>query len=267
MAASWILIPCLVALRNEFNELSPKRDKASDGSIGNTAHAGGSSDHNPDETGNTPSEDADHINEVHAIDVDSSGPWPNGATFDLLVNEIVTRHRQGLDDRLQNVIYNRRIASRTWGWTWRDYTGTSAHTEHGHFSGRYESVHESNTRPWGLTARFLQEDFPVDQNTFNTLMTGWAKSSAGRAAIADAVLHTPVGNEAYPARDLADFANDIWPVRDDYVGDGKGAATNPPKPGSLGALIKSVVIDASTPPPPAQPTAKPAAPAKQAGKA
>ena len=51
--ASWILVPCLVALRNEFNQLAPNRDKASDGSIGDTSHAASSSDHNPDETGNT----------------------------------------------------------------------------------------------------------------------------------------------------------------------------------------------------------------------
>ncbi|RSM41509.1 hypothetical protein DMB66_55895 [Actinoplanes sp. ATCC 53533] len=59
-----------MTLRSEFNALAPRRDKSSDGSIGDTAHSQSSSDHNPDETGNTPSEDADSINEVHAIDVD-----------------------------------------------------------------------------------------------------------------------------------------------------------------------------------------------------
>ena len=46
--ASWILVPCLVSLRSEFNKLAPGRDKASDGSIGDTAHQQESSDHNPD---------------------------------------------------------------------------------------------------------------------------------------------------------------------------------------------------------------------------
>lgn len=244
---SWVLVPCLVSLRNEFNKLAPARDKASDGSIGDTSHAAGSSDHNPDETGNVGTHDADRIDEVHAIDVTSQLRKP-GWSMQRCVDIIVDNHRAGRDNRLQNVIYNRRIASASWGWTWRDYTGSSPHTEHGHFSARYTTAQEQDTSPWGLLE--ADGDLPMEQAQFNTLMTGWAKSSAGRAAIADAVLHTPVGNEAYPGRDLADFANDIWPVRDDYVGDGKGAAVNPPKPGSLGALIKSVVVDAATPPPP-----------------
>jgi hypothetical protein len=71
--ASWILVPCLVSLRTEFNRLSPGRDKASDGSIGDAAHQKEPSDHNPDDTPGvaTPYTDADNIPEVHAIDVDN----------------------------------------------------------------------------------------------------------------------------------------------------------------------------------------------------
>lgn len=150
--AGWRLVPCLVALLNEVNTLSPGRDKRSDGTVGDRAHQDRPSDHNPDETGETPHEDPDNDNEVHALDVDHTGPWP--VPFDLVVDEVVRRHRLGLDDRLQNVIYNGLIASRSWGWTWRTYTGANAHTEHAHFSARYTSAHEASTRPWGLTARF-----------------------------------------------------------------------------------------------------------------
>lgn len=150
---SWILVPCLVSLREEFNRLAPARDNASDGSIGDVAHQQESSDHNPDETGKTPSEDADSVNEVHAIDVDSDLRKP-GWTMQRCVDIIVARHRTGLDDRLQNVIYNRRIWSRSWGWTARAYSGPSPHTEHAHFSARYTTAQEADTRPWGL----LEED-------------------------------------------------------------------------------------------------------------
>ena len=68
--ASWILVPCLVKLRSEFNAIAPDRDKSSDGSIGDAAHQDSQSDHNPDETGNVPIRDAYKVNEVHAIDVD-----------------------------------------------------------------------------------------------------------------------------------------------------------------------------------------------------
>lgn len=152
--ASWILVPCLVTLRGEFNLIAPKRDKASDGSVGDPRHAANSSDHNPDETGRTPSSDTDRVNEVHAIDVDKElrqAGWDMNRCLQI----IITRHRAGLDDRLQNVIYNRRIWSRSWGWTARTYTGSNAHTQHGHFSARYGSAQEASTKPWGLAEAFL----------------------------------------------------------------------------------------------------------------
>ncbi|AGZ45037.1 hypothetical protein [Actinoplanes friuliensis] len=187
--ASWILVPCLVTLRNEFNQLAPNRDKASDGSIGDTSHAAASSDHNPDETGNTPYEDADKRNEVHAIDVDHN-LRRSGWTMNRCLEIIITRHREGRDNRLQNVIYNRRIWSRSWGWTAREYTGASPHTEHAHFSARYTTAQESDTSPWGL----LEED--VTKSEFNAWMTEWARSAAGREALAVAVLTYDPGTDS-----------------------------------------------------------------------
>lgn len=154
--ASWILVPCLVSLRDEFNALAPARDKASDGSIGDTAHAYSSSDHNPDETGATPYEDADKRNEVHAIDTDDDLRLP-GWTMAKCIGIVVMRHRTGLDDRLQNIIYDRRIYSRSWGWTAHAYNGPSPHTEHAHFSARYTDAAESNTKPWGLLEAYEAE--------------------------------------------------------------------------------------------------------------
>jgi hypothetical protein len=154
--ASWTLIPCLgdEGLRGEFNTLSPGRDKRSDGSVGDTAHAGTSSDHNPDETGNTPYEDSDSKNEVHAIDVDASGPWPSPATFDLIVDDIRKRCKNGTERRLHNIIWNRQIASESNGWVWKPYSGTSAHTEHAHFSACYETDRENDTSSWGLVEKW-----------------------------------------------------------------------------------------------------------------
>jgi hypothetical protein len=128
----WYLVPCLVQLRTEFNALSPDRDKGADGSIGDTAHqAESTSDHNPDALGR-----------VLAVDIDSTGPWP--ADFDALVKYIVGRQRSGADNRLQYVIWNRRIASRSTNWAWATYTGTAdPHTGHAHFSARHD--HTVNT--------------------------------------------------------------------------------------------------------------------------
>lgn len=155
---SWILVADLVSLRNEFNTIAPSRDKKSDGSIGDAAHQAESSDHNPDETGATPYEDSDSINEVHAIDVDNNLNIVFPGYSDPMegcVQTIVGRHKRGEDNRLQNIIYKRRIWSRSWGWTEHEYNGASPHDEHAHFSSRYGSGSgtsnpENIVKPWGL---------------------------------------------------------------------------------------------------------------------
>ena len=207
--ASWILVPCLVTLRSEFNALSPGRDKASDGSIGDLAHTQTSSDHNPDETGNTPTEDADSINEVHAIDVDKD-LRKSGWTMSKAVEIIVVRHRQGRDDRLQNVIYNRRIWSRSWGWTARSYTGANAHTQHAHFSARYTTAQERDTRPWGLLEAEDDDMATITQSDFNARMDAWwnarmspnARENAQRTALRAAPWQQTVGRGTRSTHDV-----------------------------------------------------------------
>lgn len=143
---AWILVPCLISLRSEFNALAPNRDHASDGSIGDAAHSASVSDHNPAADG-----------QVHAIDVDKDLRRA-GWTMNRAVQIIVTRHRNGQDNRLQNVIYNRRIWSRSWNWTARAYTGPNPHDHHAHFGARYTTAQENDTRPWGLLAAQAADD-------------------------------------------------------------------------------------------------------------
>lgn len=148
--APWVLVPCLIVLRSEFDTLAPGRDRGADGAVGDLAHQLEPSDHNPDETGNTPVKDADRLNEVHAIDVDSTGPWPAGQDLNSRVEIIRLRHQRGDDDRLQNIIWRGRIASRSWGWAWRAYVGASKHFDHAHFSARYTTAQEQDIRSWGV---------------------------------------------------------------------------------------------------------------------
>ena len=152
--ADWILVACLKRLFAEFDQIAPHRDHASDGSIGDTAHQHEVSDHNPDETGSVPIHDADHINEVHAIDVDVDLREP-GLTMETVVQFLLTRCRNGSEKRLRYIIYNRRIWEADNGWKQRAYTGASAHTEHAHFSASYDTAREASTASWHL------EDIPV----------------------------------------------------------------------------------------------------------
>ena len=152
MAKPWHTVACLVQLRDEFNALSPGRDKGADGTIGDRVHKLSKSDHNVDDgsdQGRTPYEDADSDPEVHALDIDSTGAWPPGTDLSNYVDHIVDEHRWGRDNRLQNVIYRGRIASRSWGWTWQTRSGLG-HFDHAHFSARYTSSAEDDERSFGL---------------------------------------------------------------------------------------------------------------------
>lgn len=126
------LVACLGTLREEFNRLGPGRDKGADGWIGDPAHAATTSDHNPDAQGR-----------VLAVDIDSSGPWP--VDFGTVVESV-----RG-DFRLEYIIWNRRIASRSQDWAWRAYTGTNdPHTGHAHFSARHDHTGNTSTEPWSV---------------------------------------------------------------------------------------------------------------------
>lgn len=163
--SDWILVPSLVVLRGEFNTVAPGRRKGADGSIGDSHHSS-SSDHTPDEDSDILRDhDADSKNEVHALDIDSAGPWPGGpAWFDRAVKAIVERHRTGRDNRLQYVIWNRQIANRAIdNWRWRTYTSTTdQHTNHAHFSSRYTTAQEQDTSPWGVAERMIT-DMELDE--------------------------------------------------------------------------------------------------------
>ena len=149
--SAWILIPCLIKLRSEFDLIAPGRDHSSDGSIGDTAHAaGGTSDHLPDEDFTAlRGKDADNVNEVHAIDVDTDLRTP-GLTMEDVVQFLLGRCRSGAEKRLRYIIYNRRIWEASNDWKQRAYTLTDPHTGHAHFSATYITSQEASTASWHL---------------------------------------------------------------------------------------------------------------------
>lgn len=161
-----VLVPCGVRLRGQVNELNPNRDKSSDGWIGDPAHADTVSDHNADETGKVPVRDADRVDEVHAIDIDETGPWPVDATgrrwsVMVMVRQLVEDCRAGRERRIRYIIYERTIWSASWSWTARAYTGANPHDKHAHVSFSYDSAHEADTRPFNIG--FVEADLDATQ--------------------------------------------------------------------------------------------------------
>lgn len=158
------LVPCLKTLFAEFDRIAPGRSKASDGWIGDAAHQAEKSDHNPDSKG-----------AVHAIDVTSTlnAPFTMEDVIQFLVTEVRKNNPNGTDrGRLKYFIYYRRIWSASTGWKEEPYTGSSAHTEHAHFSCEYASNYENDTNPWGLVEKF-GDDMLTDAD--KPIMMAWLK--------------------------------------------------------------------------------------------
>lgn len=222
--ASWVLIPALKSLFAEFDRIAPRRDKASDGSIGDLAHQKEISDHNPDETGSVPIHDADHVNEVHAIDVDDDLN-ESDLTMEKVVQFLLGRCRSGAEKRLRYIIYNRRIWSASSGWVQKTYTGASAHTEHAHFSASYESKYEASTASWHL------EEIPVALTSADkawitsTIVAQTQKAVEGELAdvlaavkaVPAQVLAAKIGDKAVETRTAGDNERDFAKLRGTLV--------------------------------------------------
>lgn len=244
--ADWILIPCLRALFMEFDRIAPRRDKASDGSIGDLAHQQEVSDHNPDETGSVPIHDADKVNEVHAIDVDDDLN-ESDLTMEKVVQFLLGRCRSGLEKRLRYIIYNRRIWSASSGWVQKTYTGASAHTEHAHFSASYETALEASTASWHL------EDIPVAMTAADKT---WVQQQNAvllanvKAAIADAVddhLKVSGWSSGYPGRTEAQHMDDAQVQRNFLNGTPDKTGQQVPATAPLARIVRAadlIIADA-----------------------
>lgn len=137
--SSWRVAASLEVLRAELNEVAPTRSTKSDGAIGDKAHRGTDSDHNPNDESVVCARDFTH-------------DPASGADMHRISRRIVAV----LPPALKYVIWNRQIWSRARaGEGWRRYTGSNPHTRHMHVSvgrgpdgdsiGPYDDV-----SPWGL---------------------------------------------------------------------------------------------------------------------
>jgi hypothetical protein len=136
---AYALAPSLVAFRSEVNARWPQRDKTSDGWIGDAAHSGRVSDHNPGAR-----------DLVHAFDTDEDldgNPADGGPDAWPIVAQLI----ENRDPRVKYLIYEGRIISGNLGpspWQWRPYTGTNAHRHHVHLSILSTVEAEQDTSAW-----------------------------------------------------------------------------------------------------------------------
>ncbi|MBY3187920.1 hypothetical protein HFO25_06355 [Rhizobium laguerreae] len=122
--------------------MAPRRNKASDGIIGDAAHATRDSDHNPWVL------DAGK-GVVTAIDI-TNDPR-NGCSAEAIAERV----RASRDPRVKYIIWNRRIShyqakDGVPPWAWKRYAGSNPHDKHVHISVRPEKALYDSTNPWSV---------------------------------------------------------------------------------------------------------------------
>ena len=142
MSTTWRLSLAAERLRNEINTIWPKRDKKSDGAVGDTSHARRKSDHNPDENG-----------WVRAIDIDEDLGGKDGSDT-RIANDLADAICQiaKKDDRISYVIFEGQIWSKKSKWQPRKYDGVNAHLKHIHIS--FNPSGDTDGSPFGLKGFF-----------------------------------------------------------------------------------------------------------------
>lgn len=127
--------PSIKAAFAQANAIWPNRNKASDGSIGDSAHASRPSDHNPDARGI-----------VHAFDLTHDPA--KGPDCGVLAEHLRQRHYDGRETRVKYVIFNRRIWNPSLDRLWRPYKGANPHEKHMHVSILANVRVEADVSPW-----------------------------------------------------------------------------------------------------------------------
>lgn len=111
---NWYVAPVLARFRQSINRRWPKRDRKSDGSVGDRAHQKRVSRHNPAKDSRPPGA-------VRAVDTDKDGIHVPTVIAGALLHPATG-----------NVIYNRRIMNRARKFRPAKYTGPNPHTGHVH---------------------------------------------------------------------------------------------------------------------------------------
>lgn len=149
VGSGWKLAPCLVALFAEADRRWPDRSKASDGSIGDLAHAARKSDHNPNDAG-------------WVLAGDLTDDKDHGCDADLFAESL----RVAQDPRVSYVICNGRIFKSygTSPWKWATYTGTNDHEKHTHVSVLNTAAAIYDKLPWFSYADAPDPAAPIEED-------------------------------------------------------------------------------------------------------
>jgi len=137
---AWRVAESLRHLKRQVDAMAPHRSRASDGAIGDAAHATRNSDHNPWVLDGT-------MGVVTAMDITNDPA--NGCDAKALAEAI----RASRDARVKYIIWDRRIMSSgvvsgVPAWQWRPYSGRNPHNKHVHISVKPDKASYDSTANW-----------------------------------------------------------------------------------------------------------------------
>ena len=120
--ATWRVASSLDLLLKEINTFAPNRSKASDGSIGDAAHASRSSDHNP------------YIKDSNGVPVVRARDFTHDPARGFDSYEFARSLAKSNDPRIRYIISNGEIYTPSVARAWRKYNGSNPHDHHAHVS-------------------------------------------------------------------------------------------------------------------------------------
>ena len=143
--AQWRVAKSLLKLRAQVNTKAPNRNKASDGTIGDTAHCG-----DPDST-------SDHCPRIRdgGVGVVAGMDITHDPTHGCDAGKLAASIRDSRDARVKYVIWDRRIANSSAvhgspAWAWRAYNGPNPHSHHVHISVKPSKPEYDSEANWTL---------------------------------------------------------------------------------------------------------------------
>jgi hypothetical protein len=158
---NWKLAPSLKRLIDQINALAPKRNKESDGTIGDAAHAARQSDHNPRYL------DLGKQAGYYVTAADITHDPAGGVDCNELFNSLI----DAKDPRLKYIIWNRQIVNARGLNPFEQikYKGTNPHTHHLHISVWPSNVGVLDTTDWKIK---LSPSKPATEPQYRLLKRG-----------------------------------------------------------------------------------------------
>lgn len=166
---AWRLAKSLETLRAQVDTRWPGRDRTSDGTIGDAAHASRTSDHNS------------WIKDRPGPDVVSAWDCDRDLGKGTVVRMIAEALVKSRDPRIKYIISDGQMC-RSYpkgnlpAWSWGPYTGTNAHRQHMHISVNEEKKYYDDTSAWSLDGVQVADGLPVVPPPRRVLKLGSAGS-------------------------------------------------------------------------------------------